>query len=226
MKTMKLFFVSLICIMTFNANAQTQTHTLQEFDEVKVLDQINVTLIKSSENKAVVSGEEAGDVKIENNSGKLKVHMELDDFLGGNENNVKLYYSGELEMVEAKQGATINSDDTVETSYLVVNSRAGSNVDLTIDTRNLEIKVVSGGDLTVSGNATDLEVTVRSGGDYHGEELDSERATVSVFAGGGAKISADEYIDASVTAGGTIEIYGSPEEVITDETFGGTITEM
>lgn len=223
---MKLFFVSLICIMTFNANAQTQTHTLQEFDEVKVLDQINVTLIKSSENKAVVSGEEAGDVKIENNSGKLKVHMELDDFLGGNENNVKLYYSGELEMVEAKQGATINSDDTVETSYLVVNSRAGSNVDLTIDTRNLEIKVVSGGDLTVSGNATDLEVTVRSGGDYHGEELDSERATVSVFAGGGAKISADEYIDASVTAGGTIEIYGSPEEVITDETFGGTITEM
>jgi len=226
MKTIKIAFVSLLCLATFNMTAQKQTMTLDVFDEVKVFDQINVTLVKSSENKAVITGDDVDEVAIVNNSGKLKIRMELDNFLDGNKTDVMLYYTEELELIDANEGAKIMSEDTIESNYLEINAQEGGDVDVAVETKNLDIKVVSGGEATIDGDSPDLEVTVRSGGDFYGEELDTERATVSVFAGGGAKVSADNYVDASVTAGGSIEIFGNPDKIDRSKTFGGSISEM
>jgi len=46
---------------------------------------------------------------------------------------------------------------------------------------------------------------------------------VSVFAGGKAFVNSKEYVEANVTAGGTIEIFGNPDKVDEDKTFGGSI---
>ena len=224
-KNIKLIIMILLFVMTLSVTAQ-QTHTLEQFDEIKVVDRINVELIKSSDNKAVISGADANDVKIENKSGKLKVYMELTDFLEGKDTQVDIYYTDELELVEAKQGANITADNAIKTKYLVINSQQGSEVKLEVDAENVEAKAVSGGNITIDGNASELEVTVRSGGDYYGKELESENTDVSVFAGGGAEVYAVDYVDASVTAGGTIKIYGNPDRIERDETFGGTISQM
>lgn len=226
MKTIKILVASLICLATFTMTAQTKTMTLQSFDEIKVFDQIHVTLVKSSENKAVISGDDVDEVAIVNNSGKLKIRMELDNFLDGNETKVMLYYTEDLEMIDANEGAKIMSDDTIKSNYLEINAQEGANINVSVDAKNVDVKVISGGEATVTGDAPDLEVTVRSGGDFYGKDLDSENATVSVFAGGGARISADKYVDASVTAGGSIEIHGNPDKIDRSKTFGGSITEM
>lgn len=226
MKTMKILVASLFCLATFTMSAQTKTITLKSFDEIKAFDQIHVTLIKSSENKAVISGDDIDEVAIVNNSGKLKIRMELDNFLDGNDTHVKLYYTDNIELIDANEGTKIMSDDTIETNYLVINAQEGGDVDVSVEAKNVDVKVVSGGEAKVNGDAPSLEVTVRSGGDFYGKDLDSENASVSVFAGGGARISADKYVDASVTAGGSISIYGNPDKIDRTKTFGGSITEM
>ncbi|MDO1499569.1 DUF2807 domain-containing protein [Winogradskyella maritima] len=74
------------------AFGQKTTIDLDNFMELKVFDRINVTLVKSTENKAIITGDDADDVKISNDDGLLKIRMEVKDFLDGNETNVELHY--------------------------------------------------------------------------------------------------------------------------------------
>ena len=49
---------------------------------------------------------------------------------------------------------------------------------------------------------------------------------MNVKAGGSAEVSASVLVDARVTAGGTIRIYGNPKEIKRKTTLGGTIEEV
>lgn len=223
MNNIKYFFTMFTMILVVTANAQTKTITLQEFDGVKAFDQINVTLIKSSENKAVVTGDDVDEVKIVNNEGTLKVRMELDNFLDGNQTDVTLYHTKDMNMLDSNEGAKIMSNNQLESNYLILNAQEGGTVNVPVNSTNLDVKAVTGGEVSATGSAPNLEVVVRSGGEYSGKEMLSKQADVNVFAGGDAWVHADEYVEATVTAGGTIEIYGNPDTVNRNKTFGGSI---
>lgn len=223
MNNIKYFFTMFTMILVVTANAQTKTITLQEFDGVKAFDQINVTLIKSSENKAVVTGDDVDEVKIVNNDGTLKVRMELDNFLDGNQTDVTLYHTKDMNMLDSNEGAKIMSNNQLESNYLILNAQEGGTVNVPVNSTNLDVKAVTGGEVSATGSAPNLEVVVRSGGEYSGKEMLSKQADVNVFAGGDAWVHADEYVEATVTAGGTIEIFGNPDTVNRNKTFGGSI---
>jgi len=205
------------------AFAQNTTVELENFTELKAYDQINVTLIKSNENKAIVSGDDQDDVKLEIEDGRLKIKMEVDNFMDGNETNITLYHSEILSLIDANEGAEIKSDETINSKYLVLRAQEGAELHLTVNSNNLETKAVSGGKIMVSGNAPNQNITVRSGGEYHAKELKSEQTDVTILAGGKAYINVSEFVDANVTAGGTIEILGNPQKVKEDNTLGGSI---
>lgn len=223
MNSIRHFFTILTLTLVVTANAQTKTITLQEFDGVKAFDQINVTLIKSSENRAVVTGDDVDEVKVVNIDGTLKVRMELDNFLDGNQTNVTLYHTKDINILDSNEGAKIMSDNQIESNYLVLNAQEGGIVQVAVNSTNLDVKAVTGGEVSATGAAPNLEVVVRSGGSYSGKELLSNQADVNVVAGGDAWVHVDEYVEATVTAGGTIEIYGNPETVNRNKTFGGSI---
>lgn len=222
MKKSMTFFMLLIA-SSFGAVAQNTTIDLDKFTELKVFDRVNVTLVKSSENKAVITGDDQDDVKIVNDDGLLKIRMELDEFLDGNETNVELHYTEDLSLVDANEGSKISSENTLGSTYLKLRSQEGAQLRIAVDTRNLDAKAVTGGKIWVSGKAPNQEASIRSGGEYHAEDLTAQQTEVTVFAGGKAFVNSKEYVEANVTAGGTIEIYGNPEKVDEDKTFGGSI---
>ncbi|MDN6279783.1 MAG: hypothetical protein L0J45_02150 [Psychroflexus sp.] len=51
----------------------------------------------------------------------------------------------------------------------------------------------------------------------------AEQTDISVFAGGNALVTVSDYVEANVTAGGKIEIFGHPQTVEEDKTLGGEI---
>jgi len=217
--------LAIVIFMTVSATAIAQTTTidLEGFEEIKVFDQVNVTLVKSNKNQAVITGDDVDEVKIVNDDGRLKIRMELDNFMDGNETNITLYHSENLTLVDANEGANIKSDDTLDARYIVVRAQEGGEITAAVDTRNMESKAVTGGKLYLSGTAQNQNVMVRTGGEFHAKDVNSERVDVTIMAGGKAHVSSGEYAEASVTAGGTIEIFGNPETVVEDKTLGGSI---
>jgi len=221
MKIRILFAV--LMMSSLGAIAQKTTIELEKFSELKVFDRVRVTLVKSSENKAIISGDGQDDVRIVNDKGLLKIRMDLDEFLDGNETNVQLYYTEELSLVDANEGAHITSEKALTNKYLKLRSQEGAQLHIAVDALNLDAKAISGGRIWVTGKAPNQEASVRSGGEYHAKDLVTKQTEVTVFAGGKAFVNSREYVEANVTAGGTIEIFGNPDKIDEDKTFGGSI---
>ena len=206
-----------------SAVAQKTTIELNLFTELKVFDRVNVTLIKGTENKAIISGDNQQDVKITNDKGLLKIRMDTGDFLKGNKTSIELHYSEALDLVDGNEGAEILSTEPLDNTFLSLKAQEGAKLTLVLAVRNLNIKAISGGKIHVSGSSPNQEATVRSGGEYHAQDLIAKQTEVTVFAGGKAVVNSIEYVEANVTAGGTIEIYGDPDKVDENKKFGGSI---
>lgn len=199
---------------------------LDAFQEVKVYDGIAVTLVRSKENKAIITGLDAGDVSVVNNNGKLKIRMGINKIFKGNQTFVELRYTDILDIIDVNEKAFVSSDEVLKQIDLTVRAQEGGEMDLKVEVSRLNVKSVSGGIIDVKGKAKNQEVEVNTGGVYDGMDLDTEQTVVTVSAGGNASARASEYMQANVRAGGTINVYGNPKVLEKGKFIGGEINEM
>lgn len=219
--------IFLIAFVTFTTVAQGEnTKQLDKFTELKVYDRIIVTLVKSSENKLVITGDDKDEVSISNKGGLLKVRMEFDNFLDGSEAKATLYYTENLSLIDVNENAKVISEETFSGNYTQIKGQEGGVVTLKVSLESVYVKSVSGSEITLSGKAKKQEVTVNTGGKAFNKELNTKETKVVVMAGGRADISASDLADAKVKAGGYIYIYGNPKTINKDKLFGGKIKVM
>ena len=222
----KIFFV-IILFSGLSITAQEgKTMQTANFSEVKIFDGISAELIKSTENKVVISGEDASQVTLVNTGGKLKIRMDIEKAFNGYKTFVKVYYTDVIAIVDANENAFISSSGTIKQIDLELRAQEGGEINLNMDVQKLKVKAVTGGKIEAEGTAKNQDIHVNTGGQYEADALKTEQTTVDVNAGGRAYINASEYVEAKVRAGGTIRIYGKPK-VIDKQTFlGGRIVEQ
>lgn len=199
---------------------------LEKFTELKVYDRIVVTLVKSNENRLEITEDDKDEVNISNKNGLLKIRMEFDNFMDGDEAKATLYYSETFKLLDANENAKINSKETVSGERVEIKTQEGGHIDLKVDIKDLYSKSISGGEITLTGSAEVQEVLVNTGGKVYNEALSTGTTKVTVNAGGRADIKASESVVAKVRAGGSIYIYGNPRQIEKDKVFGGKIKVM
>src|SRR5690606_7334819 len=86
----QIILVSFLLAAT-SINAQTEKN-LGDFNKLKVYDRIEVELIKSDDNKVVITGNNTVDVVFVNKNGNLKSRMALKRVFDGDVTAVQLYY--------------------------------------------------------------------------------------------------------------------------------------
>ena len=214
---MKKIFFGFFVVLSQVAYSQTSKN-FGDFNSVKAYDRINVTLVKSSENRVEIKGD---DVEILNKNGELKIRMIPTKIMQGDKVFVTVYYE-DIDEIQASQGSKISSED-LESKKLSITSNEGSVLNLYVDTHLLNVKANSGGIINISGTAETQDVLVNSGASYNGEDLKSEVTSVTANAGGTAEIYASKTINATTRAGGNIEVYGSPKNRNTKNVIGGRI---
>lgn len=201
------------------------TKELGDFDTVKVYDKLSVKLVPSSENKIVIKGARETELEAVNKNGILKLRMPFPKLLSGNDLDVTLYYK-RLELIDVNEGALVTSKETIKATSFKVSAQEGGkiNVDLAVD--KLKVSSVSGGEITVTGKADNLDAGLGAGGYFLGSKLATSQTKVSVSAGGKADVNASTLVDAKVSAGGSIYIYGKPKQINQKTVFGGKIEEV
>jgi hypothetical protein len=194
------------------------------FTKVTSFDQIDVMLVKSSENKVVIDGKEASEVELVNKNGELKIRMPLEKLLGGDHISVTVYFNN-LTAIEANEGSRIACGDKLEAVAFEVNAKEGSQIRLTLDVQKLNVRVANGSQVNVQGSADNQDILVNSGGIYEAQNLLTNQTTVTANAGGEADVYATDFVDAKVRAGGDITIYGKPKQINQKVIAGGNIVE-
>ena len=74
----------------------------------------HVNLIKSNENKAVITGANTDKVNFVNSDGILKIRMEITKIFSGYRTFVDLYYAQDLLVIDVNEDARIGSEDTYQ----------------------------------------------------------------------------------------------------------------
>ncbi|WP_289037032.1 head GIN domain-containing protein [uncultured Zobellia sp.] len=223
----KLLCIAVTLFVSAGVFAQKEnTKELEKFTELKVYDRIVVSLVKSNQNKLVITGDDKDEVSISNKNGLLKIKMEFDNFLDGNEAKATLYYTEELALLDANENAKIRSDETIKGDRVEIKTQEGGKIDLKINIKDLYTKSISGGEVTLTGSADKQEVMVNTGGKTYNKQLNTNETIVVVNAGGRADVKATDKVTAKVRAGGSIYIYGNPKSIEKDKVFGGKIKEM
>lgn len=217
---MKKIIFGFFVVLSQVAYSQTSKN-FGDFSSVKAYDRINVTLVKSSENKVEIKGDDS-DVEIVNKNGELKIRMIPAKIMQGDKVYVTVYYE-DIDEIQASQGSKITSEDAVESKKLNITSNEGSVLNLNVDTHLLNVKANSGGIINISGTTETQDILVNSGASFNGEELKSEVTSVTANAGGNAEVYASKTIKATTRAGGNIDVYGSPKKRNTKNVIGGKI---
>lgn len=201
------------------------TKDLGDFDTVKVFDKLSVKLVASSENKIVIKGTREAEVEAVNKNGILKLRMPFPKLLSGNDLDITLYYK-HLELIDVNEGATVTSTEAVKATSFKVSAQEGGIIDVNLDVDKLKVSSVSGGSITLSGKAENQVASLGAGGYLLASKLNTSQTTVSVSAGGKADVNASTLVDAKVSAGGSIYIYGKPKQINQKTVFGGKIEEV
>jgi hypothetical protein len=197
---------------------------LGEFNTASVFDKLNVELIASSENKISISGSRANEVETVNKNGDLKLRMPFPKLLSGDDISIKLYFKS-IDGIAANEGSFVSCKTVLKGTILDFSAREGAQIDIDVNAKKVNVKAVTGGIIEISGEAVNQDATLMSGGILKAKGLHTSQTTISVAAGGKAEIYATTLVDAKVKAGGSIFIYGKPEQINKETLLGGTIEE-
>lgn len=220
---MKRLLIIMALVLSASAIAQGDIEkNIGDFDEIKVYDLINVELIKSDENKAIISGDNKSDVELINKNGSLRIKMRLGQNFEGNKTVVTLHYK-EIEVIDANEGSYVYSDDTFKQYTMELRVQEGAIIKLGLDVTNAKIKAVTGGEINVSGKAVRQDISMNTGGIFQGKSFETESTYIAIRAAGEAHINASRLADVKIRAGGDVFIYGNPDKVTENKIFGGRI---
>lgn len=201
------------------------TKNLGDFDSVKVFDKLHVKLVPSSENKIVIKGARESEVEVVNKQGLLKLRMPFPKLLSGDDLDITLYYNN-IELIDVNEGAMVSSTEPIKATAFKVSAQEGGKINVDLDVDKLKVSSVSGGEITLTGKASNQDASLGAGGFLLASKLVTSQTTVSVSAGGKADVNASTLVEAKVSAGGSIYIYGKPKQINQKTVFGGKIEEV
>lgn len=192
------------------------------FNEVKVFDLIKISLVKSNENKVIITGDDIGGVEVINKDGKLKVRMKIDRSFNGRMTFVAVHYKN-LDIIDANEGSIIIGNELIEQDNIELRAQEGATIQVGLVTKNVNIRAVTGGIIVTRGKSQFQEVVLNTGGIYEGREFETKDTNVTIRAAGEAEIKASGIVNVKIRAGGDVIIYGDPETVNENKIFGGRI---
>lgn len=226
---MKPILVTVILLLSIQFMAGQENKAfdkLGKFTEVKAFDGLSVNLIKSDVNKAVVTGDNINKVAIVNGKGVLKLRMQITKIFSGYRTFVDIYYTEELITIDVNEDARITSEGNIKQDLLELKAQEGGELSIVAEVEQLLVKAVTGGTVETYGSSDLQDISINTGGVYEGKEFKTKFSTVNVNAGSKAEIYAEDYVKATVKAGGEVLVYGDPAKMEEKTVFGGKITRM
>lgn len=223
MKSILTFTMILCTALSFSQGLVTKQ--VGDFNKLKVFDLMEVNLIQSDENKVVIKGDHAQDVKIINENGTLKLRMMLDTRFRGEDTHIEVYFKN-IDVLDANEGAIIVGNTLIFQNKIELRSQEGGKIKVGLEVEYAEIKAVTGGIVEVSGIANHQDISLNTGGIFEGRDFKTQETTIGVMAAGEANVNASQKVDVKITAGGDVTIYGNPTVVNEKRLAGGRITKM
>lgn len=215
-------------------------------DEIKVSQSIRAEVIKSDEEKVVISAPSdiIDEVLVDNRDGKLSIHFKSNVNISSKNVSAKIYVK-DFSRISADSSADIVIKDKFTQEKIFVDADSSGSItgdleanelDIDVDSSggfsgkiwavNLKANADSSGDIKISGKTKNADLQADSSGNIDAKEVVAENAKVEADSSGGISLSVSGTLDASADSSGSIEILkkGNLKVVKQESDSGGRIS--
>ena len=217
-----LFLVVSVYLVKAQDN-QRRTLTTSPFIGVKVYSGLEVNLISSEVNKAVVYGSQSDDVILGMKNGVLPLNIALGSFSDSRPTRVDLYHRKLLNEITATQQAKISSQSPLVQTSLILKSNTAAVIDFEIYADRLDAVATNGGRIELEGTVSSFNLNVKTGGSCEAEQLQTTQVQTKLIGGGYAYVTVSDLINAEVIAGSVLRVYGDPVKKVYQKKLGGKL---
>lgn len=222
----KIILTLFLVVSVYLVNAQDnqrRTLTSSPFIGVKVYSGLEVNLIASEVNKAVVYGSQSDDVILGMKNGVLQLKIALGSLSDSLPTRVDLYHSKLLNEITATQQAKITSQVPLVQTSLNLKSSTAAVMDFEIYTDRLDAVATNGGRIELEGTVSSFNLNVNTGGSCEAEQLQTTQVQTKLIGGGYAYVTVSDLINAEVIAGSVLRVYGDPVKKVYQKKLGGKL---
>jgi hypothetical protein len=222
----KIILTLFLVVSVYLVNAQdNQRRTLTTSPVIgfKVYSGLEVNLIASEVNKAVVYGSQSDNVILGMKKGVLQLKIALGSLSDSLPTRVDLYHSKLLNEITATQQAKITSQVPLVQTSLNLKSSTAAVMDFEIYTDRLDAVATNGGRIELEGTVSSFNLNVNTGGSCEAEQLQTTQVQTKLIGGGYAYVTVSDLINAEVIAGSVLRVYGDPVKKVYQKKLGGKL---
>ena len=228
-----------------NGIIKSKTFNLS-FDEIKVAQSINAEVVKSDEEKVVVTAPDdiIDDILVENTNGQLYIHFKPNLNISARNVAVKIF-AKDFSSIKASSSASIIVKDTftqdktdiqVSSSGSIKGDLEANDLSIAVSSSgtysgkiwavNLDTQVSSSGDVVISGKTKNATMKSSSSGTLNAKNVITENAELSASSSGDISLSVSNQLNASASSSGDINIYrkGNLNVLSQKESSGGSVS--
>ncbi len=199
MKT--LFAIAAVAVCQLAAAQKTQD--FKELKRIAVGGDLQVNMVKDSQNKLVFSDEsEMGEIRYENGT----LHIEGDG-------TATLYYKDGLESLTVGSDVKLAANDEIKAKTFTLNTGSDSQISINFNVADLRVTAGSDAQIKLRGSSANVKFTLGSDVQLDAQDLSSQDVTVTMASDAQVSITAKGMVNAVVGSDGHLTIYGNPKNV-------------
>jgi hypothetical protein len=216
-----------------NGNVITETRTTDSYDQISAAGSFDVILVKGTEGKITLEGEEniISLIETEVKDNKLKVafkrgvnvsyrrHItitipfeDLNAVSFAGSGNLKSEYVIKADKLNASLAGSGDVNLPLEGTQIKVSVSGSGNFTAQIKSQNLTASLAGSGDIELDGDSQTVEIAVSGSGDVDAKNLQSDKAKISIAGSGDVLVTSRVEIYARVSGSGNIDYYGKPQK--------------
>ena len=208
---------------TIDTIPSSKTHQLRSFTNVRIYTGLDIKLIPSNENKAIVYGDNKDEIVFSQKNGTLRIKLKVNAIFNLGYTHVELFYTDPIDLIDVNQSSKLICEDVIKQTFIQIKVNEESSLTANLDVSRVEATVSTGSSLSLIGRANTSDLTIRTGGSCKAEKLITNQSKIQIFAGGQTYVYASELLDAKITGGGILRVYGDPIKRITKKVISGKI---
>ncbi len=222
----KTIFILLIFFQTsflFSQEKEKKTLTMSSFSGIKVYSNIDINLISSDVNKAIIFGHNSDYIVLSSKDKILKIRVSGGSILTPGRTKIDLYYNSPLGFIGAYQGSKINSHHPIKQTSLSIESKGSSSINVEVYCERLKTKTSFGGMAFLKGKVVNHEIFYAHSGICESEKLITQQTKSKSNGGAYAYIYVSKLLDAQLY-GGVLRVFGRPKKITKTIKLGAKIT--
>ncbi|GAO28734.1 GIN domain-containing protein [Geofilum rubicundum] len=135
-----------------------------------------------------------------------------------------MYYQN-INEISVSSGASVYSEDLLETDFLKLETGTDASIQLEIEVNKLEASA-SASRIDVMGSAQNMEINATTGGRFLGANLQGKVTNIRANTGASAQVWVTDELNARAGSGASIEYTGNPAKVDVHTSLGGKVNKI